>query len=217
MEDDAEQQAAWERLYAGQARPWRGVVDVGLPALPVGSPVLDLGCGNGKTAEALCERGFAVTGVDYAPAAVVSCRRQLGGRAAFLVADCRALPFPDGSFAAVTAVHLLEHLPPEDAPLALQEAGRVLRPGGFLLVRSFAAGDMRAEGQAERGRNGLRYRYYDEEELLALAAGLETVRVATLREPTRFGTVRVRVEGLFRRPAGPSKRLNIPEECQTQK
>jgi len=199
MEDDSAQQAAWERLYAGQARPWRGVVAVGLPDLPVGSSVLDLGCGNGKTAEALCERGFAVTGVDYAPAAIASCQRLLGSRAAFVLADCRALPFPDGSFAAVTAVHLFEHLPPEDLLLAFREAVRVLHPGGYLLVRSFAAGDMRAEGQAERDRNGLRYCYYDEADFRAVSAGLEEVGLTTLREPTRFGTVRVRVEGLFRR------------------
>lgn len=50
-----------------------------------------------------------------------------------VVADCQErLPFPDGSFDRVLAIHVLEHLP--NLPAALAEIRRVLRRGGCLLV-----------------------------------------------------------------------------------
>lgn len=46
-----------------------------------------------------------------------------------VVGDCQAgLPFPEGSFDKVMAIHVLEHLP--DLPAALAEIRRVLAPGG---------------------------------------------------------------------------------------
>jgi len=46
-----------------------------------------------------------------------------------VVADCQErLPFDDGFFDRVLAIHVLEHLP--DLPSALDEVARVLAPGG---------------------------------------------------------------------------------------
>ena len=52
------QQEAWDSLYRGQDRPWRGVADISWTEIRPGDRVLELGCGNGKTAEALLERGI---------------------------------------------------------------------------------------------------------------------------------------------------------------
>jgi SAM-dependent methyltransferase len=50
-----------------------------------------------------------------------------------VVGDCqRRLPFDDASFDRVLAIHVLEHL--TDLPPALDEAERVLRPGGQFVV-----------------------------------------------------------------------------------
>ena len=46
---------------------------------------------------------------------------------AFVCGDARALPFADGSFDTVTALHVLEHLEPSSASRALQEMCRVAR------------------------------------------------------------------------------------------
>ena len=56
----------------------------------------------------------------------------LHGRGVFVCGDARRLPFPDGTFDAVTLLDVLEHIP-EDV-VAAQEALRVTRPGGVLLV-----------------------------------------------------------------------------------
>lgn len=45
-----------------------------------------------------------------------------------------ALPFEDGSFAAVYHSHVLEHLPHDEAPGFLRECARVLRSGGTIRV-----------------------------------------------------------------------------------
>lgn len=49
-------------------------------------------------------------------------------------ADVLALPFEDGYADEVMAIHLLEHLYRWDAPAALREWRRVLKPGGRLIL-----------------------------------------------------------------------------------
>ena len=51
-----------------------------------------------------------------------------------LAGDARALPFADGSFTAVVGRRSLHHVPPADRPEILQEAARVLRPGGRVVL-----------------------------------------------------------------------------------
>ena len=59
--------------------------------LPRGGSVLDVGCGMGEPmARHLIERGFALTGIDAAPAMVDLCRSRFP-HARFVVADMRAL------------------------------------------------------------------------------------------------------------------------------
>ncbi|MNX83829.1 hypothetical protein D3C86_1156070 [compost metagenome] len=46
----------------------------------------------------------------------------------------RGIPFPDASFDAVYTSHVLEHIPPAHAAAFLNEAVRVLKPGGVMRV-----------------------------------------------------------------------------------
>lgn len=60
-------------------------------------------------------------------------RRGVFRRVRYLNAT-RRFPFPEASMEAVFASHLLEHLPPAKALIAVKEAHRVLRPGGILRI-----------------------------------------------------------------------------------
>jgi SAM-dependent methyltransferase len=91
--------------------------------LPPGR-VLDAGAGTGHSAALLAPRESVA--VDNDPAALVG-----QGRLA-VVADMRALPFPDGCFDAVVAVQAIEHVP--DPGRALAEFARVLVPGGMAAI-----------------------------------------------------------------------------------
>src|SRR5436305_2281118 len=85
--------------------------------------ILDVGCGDGRIASLYAAP--EVVCVDSSPAAVdAAAARGLETE----LADAQALPFPDGSFDAVTCNHLLYHVQDVDAVLA--EFVRVLRPGG---------------------------------------------------------------------------------------
>ena len=90
--------------------------------LPPGR-VLDLGCGTGHSFQLLAPR--ETVGVDAAPAALAGQDRET------VVADMRALPFGDASFASVLSVQSVEHVP--DPERVVAEARRVLEPGGTAL------------------------------------------------------------------------------------
>jgi SAM-dependent methyltransferase len=93
-------------------------------------PTLDVGCGDGHFAAACLgrtlEAGIDPSAVSAAEAARAGAYRQV------YVGSAAQLPFPDGSFASVVSNCVLEHIPPLDESLA--EIGRVLRPGGRLVI-----------------------------------------------------------------------------------
>ncbi len=92
-----------------------------------GLRVLDLGCGKGRFASPLAERGARVVGVDLSQAMLVHAKGIERARAA-----ARRLPFADATFDVVFAVEVVEHV--GDVRPILREARRVLRPGGRLVL-----------------------------------------------------------------------------------
>ena len=94
-----------------------------------GARVLEVGCGTGRLAAALEQRAVARVWAVDASAEMVARAKELGVNAR--VARAEALPFKAGWFDAVVmrmSLHLF------DRPRALAEAGRVLAPGGRLVV-----------------------------------------------------------------------------------
>ena len=94
-----------------------------------GRRLLDLGCGKGRFARALCREGAAVVGLDLSAA-------MLGEATGIerVRASARRLPFRPASFDAVVAVEVFEHLAPRSLDLVCGEIRRVLRPGGTLVI-----------------------------------------------------------------------------------
>jgi SAM-dependent methyltransferase len=100
-----------------------------------GTRVLEVGCGTGRLAAALVERGARVWGVDPSPEMLAEARAALGRRVGLKAGRAEALPFRDAWFDRVVmrlAVHLV------DRPSAFAEAARVLRPGGRIVIATFA-------------------------------------------------------------------------------
>lgn len=97
-----------------------------LAVIPDGARVLDVGGGGGRIAAALEARGCLVTAADQAFAMA----RESGG----VQAGAGQLPFPDHAFDAVAMIRLLHLLPKPERLKALQEALRVVKPGGFLAL-----------------------------------------------------------------------------------
>ncbi len=96
--------------------------------------VLDAGMGTGYLCAELDRRGWAVSGLDIAPAMVDGAIARLPHLRDRLVrGSITALPFPDASFDAVVATGVLEYVVPE-LPRAAGELVRVLRPGGVAVV-----------------------------------------------------------------------------------
>ncbi|SEE36351.1 Methyltransferase domain-containing protein [Rhizobiales bacterium GAS191] len=94
---------------------------------------LDIGCGEGSNTRQLARRGARMCAVDIAPtfirhASATEEAEPLG--IDYQVGDGTALAFAADTFDFVTAFMSLMDMP--DQQLALKEAQRVLRPGGFL-------------------------------------------------------------------------------------
>jgi len=93
---------------------------------------LDVGCGTGFQTALLEDLGYASHGVDIAPGLVAIARQRLG-TSALALGDVEALPYGDEAFDVVSCCgSTLSFV--ERADRALGEIGRVLRPGGLLLL-----------------------------------------------------------------------------------
>lgn len=106
-----------------------------LPHLVGHAPVLDLGCGRGELLEVLRDEGIPGRGVDADRAMVAACRRR-GLEVAEEDALAALRGVAPGSLGAVTAIHVVEHLPAPVWMALIEAAAAALRPGGVLLVES---------------------------------------------------------------------------------
>src|SRR5690242_16731951 len=96
-----------------------------------GDAILDVGCGPGFYVADLLELGATVTGVGSSPAMLAMARRRAPG-ARLLEGAATRLPVADGAFDRALSVQVFEYV--ADVEGALAELGRVLRPGGRLLI-----------------------------------------------------------------------------------
>ncbi|PKW25538.1 class I SAM-dependent methyltransferase [Phycicoccus duodecadis] len=150
-----------------------------------GARVLDAGCGTGRMARFLADRGCSVVGVDISPGMLAMARRHHPDLEVH-EASLTDLPFADASFDGVLLWYSVIHLPDEDLARALAEVARVVRPGGHVLVAS-QKGDGPVDVGArlrERGHDVVLTRYHrgPRDLMSALAAvGLER-RARMIRE-----------------------------------
>ena len=142
--------------------------------------ILDVGTGTGLVLRSLPAGPWKLTGVDLSPGMVQVARAALPS-ARFEVADATSLDLPDSSVDLVTCVTMV-HLVP-DATAAMREWRRLLRPGGCLVLATFADDSPSSHGpapQAGHSRADAHAAFGSSEALerLAAASGLVVDRVA---------------------------------------
>jgi SAM-dependent methyltransferase len=103
--------------------------------------ILDVGCNVGELLKHLQDLHpeVVLAGCDVNRAAVEVARHNMP-TVDLRVCAAAELPFPDAAFDCVTCIETLEHVPPRDWVASLRAMGRVLTPGGRLILRTPHAG-----------------------------------------------------------------------------
>lgn len=113
----------WETL----ARRFAAVV----PTSAAAGPLLDVGCGTGRSRQIYRRGAEPYVGIDLSLTSLQRARARTHC-SDWLAADGCHLPFADASFSVVAFSSVLHHVP--DRRAALEEALRVLRPGGWVFA-----------------------------------------------------------------------------------
>ena len=113
-------------------RPYLDAVTSGIEP---DASILDVGCGSGEPiARHFIEHGYAVTGVDAAPAMIALCRQRFP-EATWIEADMRSLAL-DHRFDAIVAWDSFFHLDQDEQRAMFPVFERHIAPGGMLLFTS---------------------------------------------------------------------------------
>ena len=183
----------WSRVLASRFVPWLRV--------PARAHWLDVGCGTGALANAICRHGdpASVLGCDPSEPFVEFARsRREDGRASFVVAGAGGLPRRDDSYGSVTSLLALNFFP--DAEAAVREMSSLAVPRGAVsacvwdyggkmeFLRRFWDAAVAMDPAARKLDEGERFPICRPEALVELfrAAGLGEVRCESIEIPTEF-------------------------------
>lgn len=132
---------AFEDQFRGSREVIRSRLEVYKPFLDavhnsVEKPcALDVGCGRGEWLELLNDNGFEAVGVDVDEPMLVACRER-----GLSVYQADAIEYicslGDTSQMIVSGFHIAEHLPFEKLQTLIEQAYRVLKPGGLLILET---------------------------------------------------------------------------------
>jgi SAM-dependent methyltransferase len=130
-EAEARQWIQWART-PGHDTYWRFHRDQFLRLVPPpGRQTVDIGCGEGRLARDLKQRGHRIVAIDSSPS-LVAAARECDPSMDVRLADAAALPLDDASADLAIAFMSLQDI--DAMPAAIQDVARVLAPGGRLCL-----------------------------------------------------------------------------------
>ena len=103
-----------------------------LEHLDKSGPILESGCGAGRYVKFLSDRGWNITGLEYAPETVAMVRNKWP-ELQVVQGDVAQSPFPDNHFAGMISLGVVEHFP-EGLEVPLADMYRILKPGGRAII-----------------------------------------------------------------------------------
>lgn len=135
----------YEITYRYFRAPWDTGVREELMSLVEGGLIkpcraIDLGCGTGANALYLAQKGFEVTGVDYAEAAIEKARgraKEAGTQVSFIVDDLTNLRHVSGTFDFLLDYGVLDDLRPHQRELYLHNVLPLTHAGSHYLLWGF--------------------------------------------------------------------------------
>jgi SAM-dependent methyltransferase len=105
--------------------------------LPTGrrASILDFGCGAGRMVRYLGQMADVdAHAIDINPDLVKWCQKNLTAVKTAQNTEAPPMPFPDAGFDMVYSMSIFTHLPADNTQAWLEDIGRVLRPGGLMIV-----------------------------------------------------------------------------------
>lgn len=102
----------------------------------IGDKVLDLGCGNGRLFSVLKDKDADYFGVDSSEKLIEIAQKKYPEiKERFFLANALNLPFSENYFNKIYSIAVFHHIPSQKLRIKfLQEANRVLKPGGYLIL-----------------------------------------------------------------------------------
>jgi len=193
------QQQAWEKFYdANLATEWypsesviRFLCSYKKEHGSKRVKILDLGCGNGRHVWLAAKEGFLTYGIDFSKQAIKMAADWLKQENLFYQ-DLRTgdiskkLPYVDNFFDIVISYGVLDHMKLIDSKKTIQEAKRILKPGGmlFLKLESNMSFTFRSEKQVAKHEilldkdveSGMMQHFFDQEEVADFVKDFEPIQ-----------------------------------------
>lgn len=122
-----------DKDYGGEAAYIHSLIEKHRPGAKT---LLDLGCGTGRHASLLAERGYDVTGVDRSPAMLTEARARKvsGGRTEFVEGDLRSVRLNRGFDVVISLFHVMSYQTTNaDLAAGLATLRAHLAPGGLFI------------------------------------------------------------------------------------